>query len=134
MIVTAVAGNTIIFDSGLSGGVIDVSVNGTLIVDTFLTISGTVPITISGNNLVRVMEIAPSIQVNLFSLTIADGNSTVLDCLQGLGTFSCGGAIRVVSNSEVTVTQVLFVNNAAQLGGAIRLQDSRLNVHSRPIL
>ncbi len=121
------ANDTIIFDNGLAGGVIDVSGNGKVIIDKHLTISGTVPITISGNNLVRVFEVAPSSQVTFDSLTISNGNSTVIDCAQG-GGFHCGGAIKVLNGAEVTVTNILFSNNTADLGGTIFLFNSQLNV------
>jgi hypothetical protein len=73
----------ITFDGSLNGGTIDISagspITGELAIDKSLTISGTVPITVSGNNVTRVFNVmtataAIDVNVTFNSLTIANGN------------------------------------------------------------
>lgn len=114
------AGGLIVFDASLSGSVIDISTDGELEIDKDLTISGTVPITISGNNATRVFNVTAG-NIIFDSLTIANGNTQTTDCLGGAG--RCGGGIMIqynVNGIAVTVTNSALVNNTvASFGGGI---------------
>ncbi|MEJ5223832.1 MAG: CSLREA domain-containing protein, partial [Anaerolineales bacterium] len=72
-----------------------------------LTIDGGGNITVSGNNLYRVMQVNSGADLTLQNLTIANGNA-------GLGS---GGGI--VNNGTLTVTGSTFSGNSADLGGGI---------------
>ncbi len=87
-------GSTITFDAALSGNTITLDSQLTIAKD--LTISGTVPITISGNNVVRVFTITAG-AVMLNSLTIANGNA---GSNNGGGVWNSGGTV-TVNNSTV---------------------------------
>ncbi len=82
-------GGLITFDASLSGDTIDIStgspITGQLTISKSVTISGSVPITVSGGNAVRVFNVmtgtTPTVDVVFDSLTIANGNAQILtDC------------------------------------------------------
>ena len=78
-ILDACPGAVITFDNSLSEDTILLS--SEIDIDRDITIRGTVPITISGNNSVRVFDVYAGTQVTLDSLTIAHGNDTGTDCV-----------------------------------------------------
>jgi LPXTG-site transpeptidase (sortase) family protein len=105
-IADATTGDTITFDSDLSGGTI--LLNSTLVVDKDLTIDGSAlasQITISGNHTVTAFLNNPSISATLKNLTLVDGSGNV------------GGAIH--NEWILTVVQCHFIGNTANYGGAI---------------
>ncbi|MCP4275615.1 MAG: CSLREA domain-containing protein [Gammaproteobacteria bacterium] len=110
-IVAANSGDTIEFSVG---GTIDIFGNGQLTIDKDLTISGTMPITVSGGNASRVFNITSG-NVTFDSLTIANGNDQSTDC-----GFSCGGGIAIQNSGiVVTITNSTLINNVADRGGGI---------------
>ena len=112
-IATAIAGDTITFDAGLADGTITLSSG--LVISKNVTISGTVPITISGNNSVRVFDVQDGINATFDSLTIANGEAT--DC--DFAPESCGGGVRIKGNAVVTITNSTLTSNTADYGGGI---------------
>ena len=122
-------GGLITFDIGLANGTIDISPDGELLINKSVTISGTVPITVSGNDAVRVFNDTDG-KVTFDGLTIADGNVQTSDC----GTFSleCGGGI-ILQNIGVAVTvtnSTLYSNTAAWSGGGIFSNGTLLVINS----
>ncbi len=99
-------GDTITFDAALSGGTIDVSTLGTLIVIDDITISSTVPITISGGDAVRVMQVGTvdGAELTLNHLTIANGAYA--------STTGVGGAGVYVRKGKLTLTNSTVRDNA----------------------
>jgi len=116
-------GGLITFDAPLSDQTIDISPDGELIISKSLTISGSVPITVSGGNVVRVFNVmtgtAPTVDVVFDGLTIANGNVQTDDCEPYPDL--CGGGIMIQSNGvAVTVTNSALISNTADgLGGGI---------------
>ena len=111
-------GGLISFDNGLAGSTIDISPDGELLINKSVTISGTVPITVSGNNAVRVFNVTSG-NVIFDSLIIANGDVPTADCGGGVG-FKCGGGIRL-QNSGVVVTVInsTLSGNSTVSGGGI---------------
>ncbi|MBU1751520.1 MAG: DUF11 domain-containing protein, partial [Chloroflexi bacterium] len=111
-IADAASGDTITFDASLAGLTITLSSplgiaqNLTLDARSLLT-----PITLSGNNAVRVLQVTGG-QVSLHGLTIAHGKVAGID--------NHGGGLRVSAGAAVTITHSAFVSNVAgEMGGAI---------------
>lgn len=105
-IITATPGDTITFDPGLSGGVI--MLQSELIITKDIIIDGTglqVPITISGDDQVRVFYIASNYSVALRGLKILNGFADDGGGICNLGT--------------LTVTNSILSNNKALVGGGI---------------
>lgn len=109
-------GDTIDF---IVSGTIDISGNGQLIVDKSLTISSNLPITISGNNMVRVFKVmtstTPIVSVTFRGLTIAYGNDAVANGQSS----ACGGGIYLGNGTAVTITHSVISNNVSTFGGGI---------------
>jgi uncharacterized protein YkvS len=112
------SGNIITFASGLTGGTVLLSL-GELVINRSLTIDGDInndgiaDITISGNNLSRVLSVTDgnlsnALNVNLDGLKITDGNISTI----GAGIYNSGENLNI-NNSN------LFENTAGQKGGAI---------------
>ena len=112
-----------------SGDIINFSISGTivlsstphflgeLVLDRDLTITGTMPITVSGNNATRVFN-ALAGNITLDSLHIISGAVTSSDC--GVAPTLCGSGIILQSNSvSITVANSILSGNTAQFGGAI---------------
>ncbi|RME88037.1 MAG: hypothetical protein D6770_07895, partial [Anaerolineae bacterium] len=139
-IADASSGDTIVFAPGLSGQTITLS--STLTISKDLTIDGSslaIPVTISGNNSVRVFSVTSGTTVELKGLTIAHGNAdigggvynagtlTITDCTfsnnQATANDGGGGGIFNTGTGTLTVTGSLFSNNQATstagVGGAI---------------
>ena len=123
-------GGKITFSPSLSGQTITLS--STLVIDKNLTIDGsdlTVPVTISGNNVVRVFLVGPSVEhVTLDNLSIVHGNmvsgggiynqgelTIINSTLSGNTAQEDGGGI--YNQGELTIINCTFVNNYAQEGG-----------------
>ncbi len=125
-IANAPSGSTIIFDVALNGDTI--TLGSQLTIAKNLTISGTVPITISGNNAVRVFEVTSG-AVMLDSLTIANGNNGA-----GAALYNSGGYVTIqrstIKNNLIhhatiyngantlTIRDSSIVNNNINPGGA----------------
>ena len=106
-IAAATAGDTITFAAGLSGQTITLT-GGSLSIDKSLTVSGTVPITVSGNNASRVFTIGSSGVVTLARLSIINGKETL----------SNGGGIH--NAGTLTVLNSTLSGNSTRLyGGGI---------------
>ena len=93
------------------------------------TINGGGDVTISGNDLYRVLRVEPSDTLTLSNLTIANGQCT--SCLGG-GVYSSGGTVIITnsnfSNNEqgiyvyegtLTITNSTFSGNSSTYGGAV---------------
>ena len=115
-IATAVAGDTIIFDSSLANQTITLS-SGQLEIDKDLIIDGAdaAGLTISGNNASRVFETGNQTNVTLRNLTIANGQTSQS------GEAGNGGGIKTGFESSLTVENSAFNNNvtSGEGGGAI---------------
>ncbi len=109
VITNAAAGDTIVFDTSLSAKTIVLA--STLVINKNVTIDGSSlasKITISGNNKVRVFDVAkPEIKVTLNSLKIVNG----------LQTASEGGGLG--NRGTLTIKNCVFSRNSAKDGGAI---------------
>jgi len=123
-IANASAGSMITFDATISGGTI--TLGSELAINKSLTISSTIPITISGNNLVRVFNVgASATNVTFDGLGIANGNAGAAN----------GGGIYVASSaSTVTINNSTLSNNAATVaaglhnnGGTVIVSNSTVN-------
>src|SRR5258706_5510434 len=107
-IANAVSGNTITFDSSLSGQIITLA--STLIINKNLTINGSdlaSKISISGNNSVRVFQVISGVTVTLDSLTIMNGFHSI----EG------GGG--VLNSGTLNIKNSIFSGNVARYGGGI---------------
>ena len=104
-IACANAGDTITFDNNISGQTITLA--NQLEITKSLTINGSVPITVSGNNAVRIFEVSTGTDLALNSLTLINGRpSTIVN----------GGAI--LNRGTLTVTQSTFDGNMTTVAGA----------------
>lgn len=139
-IAAAVDGDTVTFDNSISGGTITLS--APVVVSKNITISGTVPITVDGDNSVRVFEIDDNATVTIDQLNITNGRSTDgeigasirvfagsdltllgSNVTNGTNTNTNGGGIGFEAGSSGTVRGSAFVDNSATAasGGAITL-------------
>jgi hypothetical protein len=133
-IAAANPGATIVFSDTLAGQTITLTTQ--LEIAQNLTISGTVPITVSGNHAARVFNIAADVAVTLHNLTIARGevygdsgggirnqgaltvtNCTLDDNLAWPAPYS-GGGIYNADSGVLTVISSTFTNNGAAGAGA----------------
>ena len=114
-IADANSGDTINFAASLSGQSIPLILE--LSIDKSLTISGSVPITVSGINATRVFNVKAG-NVTFDSLTIRNGNVQTYDC--GATSVQCGGGI-IIQNSGVAVSIInsTLISNTADRGGGI---------------
>lgn len=140
-------GDTITFDSGLSGTTI--SLDSTLILSQNVTIDGSSlasKITISGNDMYRIIEINTSITVTLNSLIIAHGRSQSDGSGGGIsntgGTLTiinssisnnsidswAGGGIHTYNGTLTVIDSVISNNSGAEFGGGIYTSNSELTV------
>jgi hypothetical protein len=97
-------GGTVDFQPGLSGTITLSSASLAIAKDVTLTGPGAAVITISGNSLLPVLNIAPAITVTITGLTIANGKSAV----QGGGISNAG---------ELTLTDCVLMANSVQSSG-----------------
>jgi hypothetical protein len=95
----------IVFADGLSGTITLGSELPTITDRAGLVIDGGGGVTVSGNNAVQVLEVAPKAKLDLRSLTVSDGSNIV------------GGAI--FNAGTLKVTNSTFSGNRATTGGAI---------------
>ncbi|MDA0246264.1 MAG: hypothetical protein OT477_22875 [Chloroflexi bacterium] len=120
------------------GGTINFAVSGTilllneLVINKDLTIQGNMPITVSGNNAVRVFSVNSGTFVTLDSLTIANGNSassgggiynngtlTVNNSTLSGNTASASFAGGIYNNGTLTVNNSTITANTAFFAGGI---------------
>ena len=105
----------ITFDDTLTNSTIDISPDGELVISQSLTISSHIPITVSGNAITRVFNIAAG-HAAINNLFIANGRvedcDIYEDCLGG-GIFVQNGTGLTLHNSK------LISNTASNLGGGI---------------
>lgn len=109
-IADAAHGDTIAFDSSLSGQTITLS--NPLVINKALTIDGSslsTMITISGNDAVRVFHIYTDTHVILDSLTIAYGAATIWE----YGAPPVGGGVKIEPGAAVTLTHSAVLSNIA---------------------
>ncbi len=122
-----------------NGDTIDFAVTGTiglgsvLVVDKSVTIYGNMPITVSGNNAVRVFVVNAGTFVTLDSLTIANGNvsgngggivnvgtlTVNNSTLSSNSASNAGGGIVNVDVGTLTVNNSTLSSNSANFGGGI---------------
>lgn len=97
-IATTPPGGTVDFDAGLSGTITLTS--GTLAIAQDVTIAGPGAdvMSVSGNNLFQVFNVAPGVTVTISGLTIADGRSPLGGGIYNAGTLSLTGS-RLSGNS-----------------------------------
>ena len=95
----------IVFADGLSGTITLGSELPTITDRAGLVIDGGGDVTVSGNNAVQVLEVAPKAKLDLRSLTVSDGSNIV------------GGAI--FNAGPLKVTNSTFSGNSATGGGAL---------------
>ncbi len=137
----SVSGDTIVFDSSLSGQSI-VLTNGEIVLSNSITIDAsglTNGIQISGNNASRIFNVTSGATVTLKSLTLRDANgvgggggdggallnygTTTLDrCTLTANSAGSGGAIRNAPSAVMTLTQCTLAGNYSSIyggGGAI---------------
>ena len=107
-IADAAAGDTIVFDPGLSGQTITLT-SGQLVIDKNLTLDGSAlaaQITVSGNNASRVFYVNAGVTCTLQSLTVANGSAVDVS----------GGGIYNAGTLNVT-DSTLSGNTAYEAGG-----------------
>jgi hypothetical protein len=120
----------IVFADGLSGTITLGPELPTITDRAGLVIDGGGGVTVSGNNAVQVLEVAPKAKLDLRSLTVSDGSNIVGGAIFNAGTLkvtnstfsgnraTTGGAIENAGTLEVTNST--FFGNTATGGGAIR--------------
>jgi uncharacterized repeat protein (TIGR01451 family) len=116
-LIGAVPGDTIYFGSNLSGQ--SIVLTSTLVITKNLTVDGgglAIPVTLSGNNAVRVMQVSNNARVTLSSLTLTRGKDAGASCASAS---SCGGGLRVDTGAVVTLTNSTFFSNTGYYGGGI---------------
>ncbi len=135
-ILAAGSGDTIVFNSGLTG---TITLGSVLDIETSMTINGpgSSLLTVSGNNATQVFMIGQSspATVSISGLTIANGNSasygggifnyrtlTVTNSAFSGNTADSGGGI--LNNGTLTVTNSAFSGNTAGRGGGIDNNDT----------
>ena len=114
------AGGLIDFAPGLAGQTIVLA--SPLGLNKNVTIDGlglATPVTLSGNDAVRIFKVTNSTRVTLAGLTLARGKDTSLECSDGVVARSCGGALKVDAGAIVTVTHSTVQTNTAYFGGGI---------------
>jgi uncharacterized repeat protein (TIGR01451 family) len=104
-------GDVIVFDNSLIGQTITLTSGELSIANKSLTIRGTVPITVSGNNSSRVFNISNSPAVTITGIVIRDGYTF------GGGYAGYGGGIRSFSSNLYLEATKVISNSAAQGGG-----------------
>jgi uncharacterized repeat protein (TIGR01451 family) len=110
-IANADPGDTIVFDESLSGQTITLA--STLEITQDLTIDGSdliTPVTLSGNDAVRVFYIYTDTVVTFDSLTIAHGRTTNPEPEES---YSVGGGIKIEPNAVVTLTHSTVFSNTS---------------------
>ncbi|MFA7242204.1 MAG: Ig-like domain-containing protein, partial [Sulfuricellaceae bacterium] len=139
------AGGTITFDPAIANQTI--TLTSTLAVDKSVTIDGgSQNLTVSGNNAVRVFNIADGATVTLQKLTIANGNNDTdggggIRNGNGNGTLTlnqvilsgnagtgAGGGGLYNAGGAVTISNSLFTGNSASDGGGVRNSGGTLNL------
>jgi predicted outer membrane repeat protein len=126
---TASAGNTIVFDAGLSGQTMtltsgQLSISKTLTIDASMLPDG---IIVSGNKNSRVLDITNGVVVKLIAMTIRDGAADVSGAATSgsvhtfvAGTDTLGGGIR--TQGTLTLTNCTLTANSATTGGGVFVQ------------
>lgn len=116
-IIDVCAAGTVSFGSGLSGQQIDVFPEGTLLITKTMTIDGRAlpqAVTVSGNQMGRVMHIAGTGALTLRNVVIAEGT---LSTSGGACQFVCGAGIFVDFDGRLTLVNSTIMSNTAA-GGA----------------
>ncbi|MBN1536256.1 MAG: DUF11 domain-containing protein [Anaerolineales bacterium] len=104
-------GDTITFDSSLSGQTITLA--STLEISQDVTIDGSdliTPVIVSGNDSVRVFYIYTDTTVTFDSLTIANGNISTPEMS---GYYAIGGGLKIEPGASVTLTHSTIFSNTA---------------------
>ncbi len=102
---TATSGQTITFAPALSGQTITLD-GSQLIISNSLTITGTVPITISGNNVSRIFSTEPGSVVTLSHLTLING-------------FDDGDGGAILNQGQLTIAHSTLKNNRSNSGAGV---------------
>ena len=111
----AQAGETITFDASLSGETI--TLNGAqLTISRSITISSSVPISVSGNHQSRLFKVIDGANATIAGLTLRDGKPTDASDCNYFG--DCGGAI-YINDSHLTLKDSTIFSNTARSGGGI---------------
>jgi hypothetical protein len=116
-IADAVSGDILYFGGNLSGQT--VSLSSTLVITKNLTIDGVglaTPVTLSGNNAVRVLLVSNNARVTLANLTLARGKDSGTSCASAS---SCGGGLKVDAGAVVTLTNSTIFSNTGYYGGGL---------------
>ena len=119
-------GGIVDFDASLSGGTVVLS--STLALTKPLSIVSSIPITVSGNNNVRVFR--AQTDVTIAGVSIAHGRDSSTECFA----LSCGAGLKVESGAVVTLNQVSLISNTADVGGAIFNDEGTLSLHNTALL
>ena len=93
--------------------------SSTLVITKNLTVDGgglAIPVTLSGNNAVRVMQVSNNARVTLSSLTLTRGKDAGTSCASAS---SCGGGLKVDTGAVVTLTNSTIFSNTGYYGGGI---------------
>jgi large repetitive protein len=116
-------GDTIEFDITLSEQTIIVTTE--LTIDHDLTIRGNVPITISGNNATRIIDVSAG-HVTFDSLTIINGNAQPTAGCPAPS--RCGGGILLQNSVALTITNSSLISNSAAIGGGIFVYQGKIRL------
>ena len=124
----------------VSGTVVLSPTLGQLVVDKSMSISSSLPITISGGSAVRVFKVVtnttPSVAVTFNGLIISQGNHQGTDC-ESLS-MSCGGGVLIGNSTAVTITNSILFDNSANDGGGIyihgREDNASLTIYQSTII
>ncbi len=110
-IAAAQPGDTIVFAPALAGQTITLA--SQLVISRALTIDGSslsTPVTLSGNDAVRVFHVYTDTHATLDSLTIAHGKTTAPDLY---GYYATGGGVMIESGAAVTLTHSAVLSNTS---------------------
>jgi len=124
-IAAAAPGDTIVFAPSLAGGTIVLASKG-LTISQNLVISSNVPITISGNNAVRVFHVTAG-EVTFDGLTIINGKPVFDGLADGAGIRVASGATAIVMNSILANNFAGNGGGAIYNGGTLRVIDTTLS-------
>ena len=145
IIANAHSGDTIVFDDNIAGMTIGLT-NGELLLSTNLIIQGeTTNVTISGNNISRVFEIASGATDTISDLKIINGNAASGGCIYNNNqstlslndvTITGGGATfgaGIYNLGTLTVSSSILKDNfASNKGGGIFNNGGTVTVEPRP--
>jgi predicted outer membrane repeat protein len=135
VLAAAASGDTIVFQSGLTGTImLNCSSYGQIILTQNVTISGpgASSLAISGNHQCQVLNVRPGVTASISGVTIENGsnnNGAGIQVAGSLSILNCffsgnsagveGGAIITANASNLTISNSTFSGNSAVGGGAI---------------